>query len=140
MAIQLKFYSDSGLTTEITPSWSFTNTVGSSTPIDQSFYIGSNGSSLKYEANSDPGIDQIVLTITDSATGTGHDELDFKLALTSGGLTSAVAGDPLNLGTQILSGVANAVQVWVRWTDAVNTVGTSTEISLTTNAIKESSQ
>lgn len=69
-----------------------------------------------------------------------HPTTEIKLALTEAGLNSAVAGAALNLGTQILSGAANAVPVWFRFTNTVTTVSDDTgfpELSINVNAIKE---
>lgn len=54
-----------------------------------------------------------------------HEETEVKLALTSGDLASAIAGGALSLGTEILSGVANAVEVHVRITNAVTNEGSN---------------
>lgn len=55
-----------------------------------------------------------------------HEITELKLALTSGGLAGATPGAPLNLGDTILGGVANAVEFWLRKTNAVTTVGDNT--------------
>lgn len=66
-----------------------------------------------------------------------HEATEVKLATTQSGLTGASAGAPLSLSTQILSGSANAADVWVRLDDATATVGTETELTLTTNSVVE---
>ena len=69
-----------------------------------------------------------------------HPTTEIKLALSSIGLDSAVAGAALNLGTQILSGSANAVPVYFRFTNTVVTVSDDTgypELSIDVNSIKE---
>ena len=69
-----------------------------------------------------------------------HEITELKLALTSGGLTSAVAGDPLALPPTILSGVGNAQEVHLRIENTVTTVGTNAgtpSISVSINAIQE---
>lgn len=55
-----------------------------------------------------------------------HETTELKLALTQGGLAAATPGAPLDLGTTILGGVANAVEFWLRKTNAVTTVGDNT--------------
>jgi len=66
-----------------------------------------------------------------------HEKAEIKLATTQAGLAGATAGAPLSLSTQILSGSANATSVWVRLDDATATVGTETELTLTTNSVVE---
>lgn len=105
---------------------------------DGVFYIGSDAATgtTVIEAASDPGIDQLVVSISDSAPGTGVEAAHIKLALTQLGLDSAVAGDPLNIGTGVTSGAANAVPVWYRWDNSVG-ASTYTEISLGLSAREE---
>lgn len=50
---------------------------------------------------------------------------EIKLALTSGGLAGATAGAGLDIGTTILSGVANKVELHVRVSNAVPTVSST---------------
>lgn len=52
-----------------------------------------------------------------------HPITEIKLASTSGGLDTAVAGDPLILDTTVDSGVANALPVYIRRTNTITTVG-----------------
>jgi hypothetical protein len=66
-----------------------------------------------------------------------HEATEAKLATTQGGLTAATPGAALTLSTQILSGSANAADVWLRLDDATATVGTETELTLTTNSVVE---
>jgi hypothetical protein len=55
-----------------------------------------------------------------------HETTEIKLALTQGALAAATPGAALNLGATILGGVANAVEFWLRKTNAVTTVGDNT--------------
>lgn len=91
----------------------------------------------KFRATSDPGIDSIMLTPTDTVPGSGLPTTSAKLALTQVALAAAVAGDPLDLGPQINSGVAGAVQVWVRQVDTTGVQGVYTDITLNTNSLDE---
>lgn len=104
---------------------------------DGVFYVGDPDDTIKIQASSDPGVDPITVSITDSGTGTGVDELDIKLAVSSAGLDSATGGASLNLGATILGGVANAVAVHYRWSNSVGG-STYTEISLEVTARDES--
>jgi hypothetical protein len=156
----------------------------SDNPQDFQFWLGSTDVLNQLQAASNPGVDQITLTPTDTlaeweashvytlgtlrqpttpdgfryrvttagtsgatepafpagaigstvADGTvvwtqesAHHEIsELKLALTQAGLTAATPGAPLNLGNTILGGVANAVEFWLRKTNAVTTVGDNT--------------
>jgi hypothetical protein len=66
-----------------------------------------------------------------------HEAAEAKLATTQSGLAAATPGAALTLSTQILSGSANAADVWLRLDDATATVGTETELTLTTNSVLE---
>lgn len=193
----LKAYADSALTTELTEIPTLSRTDGVGDPIDYDFYIGSVAVSEKYEAASDPGVDQLVLAIqyraptwtattaqtaedlpaTEgsrvrptvangfsykciAASGAGetgaseptwpttpgatvvdgdvtwecetalHLPTEIKLAATSGGLGSAVAGASLNLGTEILSGAGNAFHVYMRVDNATTAEATKRDLKL----------
>lgn len=137
MTVTLKFYSDAGLTTELATLARSANSDGSSGSIDAVVYLGSTASGKTFRADSNPGVDQIVLTPTDAAAGSGHPASEIKLALSAGGLAGATGGAALNLGTQILSGAANALAIYMRWTNTVSAVGLSTELSLALNTVQE---
>lgn len=78
-------------------------------------------------------------TVVWTCKGAKHATSEVKLALSSVGLDTAVAGAALNLGTSISSGSANAVAIYIRLTNAVTTVGASgiPEITLNINALQE---
>jgi hypothetical protein len=98
-------------------------------------YISGYGN--KAEANSDPGVDAIVVSIVDANAGTGAPATEFKLALSSGGLTSATAGAALTLSSSITSGVANAVPIYTRRDSVLGVAGSYTDISIETNELLE---
>jgi hypothetical protein len=134
-----KIYNNSNLTTEFTGFITANQNVDGSTGM-QKFqkWIGSTASGRTLQAESNPGVDQIVLSVTDAAAGSGHPVSDISLALTSVGLDSATPGASLNLGTSILSGVVNAKEIWIGVEDSTGVVGTSTELTVTTNLLRES--
>lgn len=69
-----------------------------------------------------------------------HPTTEIKLALSSGGLSSAVAGAALSLGPTINGGSANAVAVYIRVTNTVSTVSNNAsneEIGLYINSLIE---
>lgn len=157
----------------------------SDNPQDFQFWLGSLNTLNQLQASSNPGVDQITLTPTDTlaswlpataytlgtlrqpivpngfryrvtTAGTSHatteptwptgaigstvvdgtvvwtldsahhETTEIKLALTQAGLTSAIPGGALDLGNTILGGTANAVEFWLRKTNAVTTVGDNT--------------
>jgi len=113
------------------------NVDGSTGPVDTQLWIGSTAVGKTLQADSDPGVDQIVMSISDSAPAMGNPATDVKLASTQGGLAGATPGASLNLGTSILSGVGNAVTFWIRVEDSTNTLGVSTELQFLTNLTRE---
>lgn len=65
---------------------------------------------------------------------------EIKLATTSGGLAGATPGAGLDLGTSISSGIANAVEFYMRVTNTITTASSNfgnPELSLQTNAVQE---
>lgn len=138
MALSFKLYTDAGLTTPLVSNLVCAQKAdGSSDPVDKVVYLGSTTANRKIEADSNPGVDQIVVSIVDAAPGSGHPATEVKLATTLLGLGSATGGDPLNLGTSILSGVENAVPIYIRVDDTTGVVGTSTELSIAIAAVRE---
>lgn len=84
-------------------------------------------------------------TVTDGTTtwelqSAKHETTEIKLALTEGGLTTAVAGDPLILASTILGGTDEAIEFWIQIDNDVETVtntGTIPDICLSINGIIE---
>lgn len=101
-----------------------------------SFWVGDPEADMVLEADSDPGIDPIAVSIVDSAPGGGVEASHIKLALSEAGLASAVAGNPVNLGSSINSGAAGAVRVWAEWANSTGGLP-STEITLSMVAIRK---
>ncbi len=130
MALIDHVYLDAGLTDQFDDA---TDTLGASAlqgaDGDGVFYVGTTVATNKIEAASNPGVDQIAVSIADSAPGGGVEVTDIKLATSQANLGSAVGGAPLNIGTTIAGGVPSAVPVWYRWN---NTQGSAvyTEISI----------
>ena len=105
--------------------------------MDVQIWFGSATASRKARASSNPGVDQIAVTIADSATGSGEPASAVKLATSQGGLDSATAGASLNIGTQVLSGSGNAVSFWVRIDDATLATGAYTDLSLSASIVED---
>jgi hypothetical protein len=122
MASTFDFWDDSGMTQ------SHSGTISTVNGGDFVIYLGSNNASRKLEAQSNPGVDDILITPTDSNPGNNHEASEIKLANTLLGLDSAVAGQALNLGTQVSGG--SAQPIYIRLTDGTGGGIASTELSL----------
>jgi len=133
-----KFYTNSNLTAEfggtITAVQNLDGTTGRQ---DFQLWLGSVAASKTLRVDSNPGVDQIALSVVDASPGSGHPASEIKLATTQGGLAGATGGAALNLGTTILSGTSNAVPFWVGVQDSTGVLGTSTELSCLTNLLRE---
>lgn len=142
MANSFKFYSDSALSNEITALPKISQNIdGSTGDVDGVIYYGSTASGTSVQADSDPGVDQIAVSITDTVSneGAGPQPNDIKLASSNAGLGAAVAGDPLNIGLTIASGAVNKVEVHYRMiTPDVAAAGTYNDLGFVTNATRES--
>lgn len=128
-------YLDSGLTTQFNDSTPLTLQAVNGSAATGSVYVGTPTSGNQIQAASDPGTDQITMSIVDSSAGSGVEAAHIKLALSEAGLDSATGGAALNLGATISHGTP--VRVWYRWTNSTGS-GTSTEISLQLSARVES--
>jgi hypothetical protein len=126
------FYSDSNLTQPI--SGNFQISSGTS---DYLFYIGNVSESIKLQDATYPGVSIVYLSINDATVGSGPEATWIKLALTQAGLTSAVAGQSLALGSTILGGVQNALPIWVRISNSLSGATSSTDLSLKITGVKE---
>ncbi len=120
------FYSDASLTAPVTEA--SCTTYPTST---LHLWFGSTTTGVKLQAVTNPGVDPLLLNITDAATGTGHAVSAVKLALTTGGLSTASGGASITLASgQIVGGSANAVDFYMSVTDAVGAIAKSTELGL----------
>jgi hypothetical protein len=138
MATSFKFYTDSGLTTELSGNLVFSQNSDDSTgDVTKVLYLGSTVAVDTLEAESDPGVDPIVISVNDSdPSASTPDETDVKLALSTGGLPGATPGADLNLPATISGGVAGAVAIYIRMTLPTAPDGTYTELSITTNEVQ----
>lgn len=140
MSTTFGFFLDAGLTQPASSGMTINQADdGSTGAVDVQLWFGSTASGKKAQADSNPGVDNIVISIADSAPGTGQATSAVKLALTEGGLDTATAGAALDLGvTQVLSGTSNAVSLWARIQASLLTIGTYTDLSLQTVSLFES--
>lgn len=128
------FFSDAGLTVPLVGGATLTDGGG---PTDRKVYFGSPSSGLTLQAASAPGSGPVTISPADASPGVGAEVGAIKLALSAGGLESAVAGAALTIGTTLSSGTGNAVELYVRTTQGALVVGSYAGLSLTTNAVVE---
>jgi hypothetical protein len=114
MAQTFSIYSNASLTTELATLAKTFKDDGSSSALDVLVYLGSVTAAKKILAASDPGVDAIEIAVADANGATGQLAADIKLALTQGDLDTAVGGAALAGPIQVLSGVAQALPVWMR--------------------------
>lgn len=135
--------------TDILPEWiasnpySLGNTAEPTVDNTYRYVVTTAGTSAASEPTWPTSIGSTVVdgTVTWTCVAKTHQPTEIKLATTAAGLGAAVAGDPLNLGATINGGVAGAVEVNIRITNAVTTVSTNVgnpELSLYINAVVES--
>ncbi|MCK9386124.1 MAG: hypothetical protein M0Q15_16055 [Nevskia sp.] len=144
MSTSFKFFHDAALTQEITadplvnPLTASQYTDGSLGAVDKLIYFGSAATGMKAQLTADPGVGAIVVSIVDADGGTGAPDSEFKLALSSGGLATAVAGAALTLSHTINSEVANAIPIYTRRASALTSAGSYTDLTLQTQDLTES--
>lgn len=131
------FYEDAGLTVPAVRLAAMQASDGSAAAQDRVVYLGAQGAGVVYRAESDPGVDPIVVSIADAASGSGIAATAIKLAASLAGLSGATAGAALNLPATIAGGPAGAVAVWVRIDAPALAEGTHDHLSLTTNDLLE---
>ena len=134
MAISLQFYADAQLTQPLaTSQFTIDREIGGA-PFDKRVFLGSPNTGRRFDA-ADNG--PIVVSIQDAAPTSGFAAADIALATDIAGLDTAVPGDPLTINGYILSGVANARAVWIRFSGTSAQPMTSDDIALLTNTIRE---
>jgi len=136
MTTSLKFYTDATLATELTELVIDQLADGSTGDVDKVVYLGSTVAVGQFQATSNAGVDDITASIVDASPASGVEASDIKLALSLGGLDSAIAGDPLDLGVTLLGGVANATEIFIRSATPV-IASTNTDITIETNEVIE---
>lgn len=131
------FFKDSGLTQAFDTADFLVAEASASSSVDVTFYVGLVDTARKIQDETNPGVDPIVISIVDAATGSGVEAADIKLALTQGALAAAVAGDPVSLPATINGGSGNRAEVWARVTNNAG-AGTFTDVTLERSSILES--
>ena len=130
MAMTFKFYGDAGLVTEAATVINQASS-GATGAVEVPLWIGSTDTTKQIQADSNPGIDNLTVSVSDSAPASGQAASSASLALTYAGLASAIPGAPIDLGvTEILGGVSNAVPIWISVEASNLTDGTYTDLGL----------
>jgi hypothetical protein len=137
MAQTFGSYANASLTTALTEIGKAFYDDGSTGAIDVLFYIGSTTASKKILAASDPGVDPIPISVVDSNGGMGQLAADIKLALTQGDLDTAVAGAAIDGPAQVLSGVPQALAVWMRLDPSNLSAGEYNDLSISFGPVVE---
>lgn len=133
MPISLRFYRDAQLTQSLdTTVLSLDRAIGGPA-VDAVVYLGSINPSSQFSGFDDG---PILVTVRDADPyNDGFTPTDFVLATTQSGLDTATGTLAINGG--INGGVANAVPIWIRFKGEAQNPKTSTDLFLTTNAVKE---
>lgn len=135
MTISWNFYNDPALTSLQSAGATVTEDLG---PTDRVVFFGSPTPGKTLRTAVSPGTNQITVSPVDAVAGSGAEAAQIKLALTAGGLDTAVGGAALSIGAELTSGTGGAVAIFVRTEEGSQAVGTSADLQLTTNAVVES--
>lgn len=138
MTLTLKAFNDVALSSQATKLSTLQRSDGSTGPVDYTIYLGSTIPGKRFRAASNPGIDEIAVSIVDTDPGGGQSVAAVRLARTAEDLDSATPGAPLNIGTEISSGAGNAVEVHIRIEADNLDAGTYSDLSLMTSPLVES--
>jgi uncharacterized protein (DUF736 family) len=131
------FFLDAALTTVATSISPVQDDQGATAPVDYRIYFGNATTGTTLQTLTNPGTDQITVSCTDSANGSGASVAMTQLALNQGALGAATPGASLNLGTAIPGGTANAVSFWIRIDDNSGVAGQKNDLTFTTNVLGE---
>jgi len=136
MTISLGFFSDAALTVPVT-TLTFIHAIDDSLPfVKQRVFLGSPNVASTFQAASNPGVDDIEVSLTDPNVPDGFNIAHVKVAASSLALDTAIPGDPFVVGTQINGGAGNGVEVWFQVIDTNLSQGTYTLVP-TTNLVAE---
>jgi hypothetical protein len=136
MAITLGFFSDAALTVPVT-TLTFVHAIDDSLPfVKQRLYLGSPDATKYFQAASDPGVDDIEVSLTDPDGGDGFLTTHVKIAASSLLLDTATPGAAYVVGTQIDGGAGNGEEVWFQVIDT-NLVSGTYPMTPTTNLVAQ---
>jgi hypothetical protein len=138
------FYLDENLTQPTnlnSPTNIILNTAGGGAYVDIQLWFGSPDSSKKCQAASNPGVDEITITIRDT-NPTIHNPNPtagpyWVLALNRSELDTNSKNNSIDIGTEVIGGVANAISFWLRIFEPEQAPAIWEDWILTTNDILE---
>lgn len=129
------FFDDSGLSVQSAGIAAVQSTDGSFAAVDRQVWIGVTDTGRAWYAASDPGVDDITVSIIDAESGASLLPSSLRLAFDAGGLDTATPGASLAIGTDVQPGSVNAVSFMIRIDTAAFTSGVYDNLSLTTNSL-----
>lgn len=129
------FFDDSGLSVPSAGITAVQATDGASAAVDRQVWIGVTDTGRAWYAASDPGVDDITVSIVDAESGASLLPSSLRMALDSGDLGAATPGAALDIGTAVQPGSVNAVPFWIRIDTTAFAAGVYDNLSLTTNAL-----
>jgi hypothetical protein len=138
MSLSLRFYLDAALTQPVgveAPA-ALGALVGGGN-VERRIWLGSVESGRVFRDLADPGAVPIVVSVLDADPASGQSAASVRLALTQAALDAATPGAPLAVGAEIMSGVANALAFWLRWSPEGSTAGAFNDIALETSDVLE---
>jgi hypothetical protein len=135
MPVTFQWFRDAAGTIPFDPA---TDTIGPITtaPENEVLYLGSRATSRYLQAASNPGVDNLVVSVADTTPGSGPQASHVKLATSSAGLDSATAGASLSLGHTLNSGAANLQPVHIR-VEFESAASSDVSLSIALNATVE---
>lgn len=130
------FYSDAALTQAAATVTAEQNQDGSSAPVVREVWLGDPEANFLVQDWTNPGVNDIEVSVTDTNPGSGHEAAEIKLATSQAGLASAPPGAALVIGASQNSGPAGAVHIYIEIDDATGTEGTVTELGLLVSDVR----
>lgn len=134
MTITFEFFADAGLTIPLDPIAA--SQAPAVAPADVRVFYGSNTAGRKLQNATNPGVDAVLLSLYDAASGSGLPVTAITLALSAGELDTNTPGDPVALGVTLLSEAANAVEVFLRVEGGAAALGNHTDLRLRVTAME----
>ena len=108
------FYHDAALTLPVSGANPLVCRRNSAGTVDASCYLGEPADGYVLEDATNPGVDPNVVSIADLVAAAGVEPTDIVLALSQAELATNIAGADLEIGAQVFSLAANAVEIWLR--------------------------
>lgn len=138
MALTFQFYTDAALTAALSGNLQHSKlaSVGSEDK-DFRLYLGSTTSGVKLTRATNPGVNPITVSVSDSDAVNDPPDTNVKLATTQLGLDTAVGGADLDLDPEILSGTGGAVAIWIRTTNDLSGVDSDSTLGILIEDVDE---